>query len=156
MTHHPPQTTRTRRRFSSTQRVSATPEAIFPLLCPVREYDWIPGWDCRLVYTESGLAEPGCVFQTNREADGGLDTWVIGRHEPSRHVGFVRINGLRAIRYDISLEPVAVGLTELTWTQEITALSDEGDQHVAALSEQAFTSTIAKIEQLLNEYLADR
>lgn len=39
-----------------------------------------------------GLAEPGCVFQTDRAADGGLDTWVISRHEPPLRIGFVRIN----------------------------------------------------------------
>lgn len=53
------------------------PERIFPLLCPVLEYDWVPGWECELVYTESGVAESGAVFRTERERDGGLDTWVV-------------------------------------------------------------------------------
>jgi hypothetical protein len=26
--------------------VSAAPEAVFPLLCPVREYEWLDGWNC--------------------------------------------------------------------------------------------------------------
>ena len=43
---------------------SASPEKLFPLLCPARECDWIQGWDCELIYTDSGYAEDNCVFQT--------------------------------------------------------------------------------------------
>lgn len=147
-------TERARRRFEASQVVQALPEAVFPLLCPVREYDWIPEWDCRLVYTESGLAEVGCVFQTEREADGGLDTWVVSRHEPAHHVAFVRVNDLRAMQYDISLAPTADGATRLVWCQVITSLNEAGDRHVQALEESDFFRTITKLETLLNDYLA--
>lgn len=148
-----PVTLRERRRFSQSQRVAAPPATIFPLLCPVREYDWIPEWDCRLVYTASGLAEPGCIFQTDRAADGGLDTWVISRHEPPVRIGFVRINPLRSIQYDIRLEPSGNDSTILVWEQVITALSDDGDSYVAALVEANFVAGIKKLEELLNHYL---
>ena len=46
----------------------AAPEKVFPLLCPVREADWIPGWQYELVYSESGVAELGCVFTTRHAA----------------------------------------------------------------------------------------
>jgi len=149
-----PRTERARRRFESSQFIEAPPEEVFPLLCPVREYDWIPEWDCRLVYTESGVAEPGCVFQTDREAEGGLDTWVISRHEPNRHVAFVRINHLRVMQYDISLETAGDNATRLVWTQMITALNEQGDAYVVRLREQDFLDTIAKLETLLEAYLS--
>ena len=41
---------------------SASPEKIFPLLCPVREMDWIPEWAPKLVISDSGVMEPGCIF----------------------------------------------------------------------------------------------
>lgn len=69
MTVHQPCTERVRKQFSRSQHVHASPEAIFPLLCPVREYDWIPGWDCRLVYTESGLAEAGWPRCKSRDTE---------------------------------------------------------------------------------------
>jgi hypothetical protein len=153
MKNNPPKTKRVRRRFESSQRIHAPPEAIFPLLCPVREYDWIPEWDCRLVYTESGLAEAGCIFQTNREAEGGLDTWVISRYEPDCHIAFVRVNHLRAMQYDIQIESLDEYASELVWTQVVTALNDKGDRHVAALLEEDFARTIAKLEELLNDYI---
>jgi hypothetical protein len=34
----------------------APAEKLFPLLCPVREAEWLPGWEYRLIYSESGLA----------------------------------------------------------------------------------------------------
>lgn len=149
-----PTTDRSRLRFAHTQTVSAAPEAVFPLLCPVREYDWVPGWDCRLVYTESGVAEAGCVFQTDRPADGGVDTWVVSRYEPDERIGFVRVSPLRTVRYDIDLTGNDDGTTTLEWRQEITALGDEGDRHLETLTEDDFVAMIDRLESMLDHYLA--
>lgn len=54
----------TRVTRSYTQRLVAAPSVVFPLLCPVREADWIEGWDPISVVTGSGAAEPDCVFVT--------------------------------------------------------------------------------------------
>jgi hypothetical protein len=152
MTQSAPKTDRVRVHFRQPQHVRAEPETIFPLLCPVREFDWIPTWDCDLVYTESGFAEEGCVFRTDA-GDGGLDTWVVSRYEPPKRISFVRVNRLRVIRYDIYLEPEGDGSTALIWEQEITALDDEGDRHVAAQSQEEFAATIGKVERMLEHYL---
>ena len=153
MTRFAPETDRARVRFVHSQSVSAAPEEVFPLLCPVRELDWVPGWECRLVYSASGLAEDGCVFQTDRPADGGLDTWVVSRYEPPLRISFVRVNSLRAMRYDIRLAAAAGGGTTLEWEQVITALGDDGDRHVAALEERGFVAMIAALERMLEHYL---
>jgi len=47
-----------------TQHLVAEPSRVFPLLCPVREADWLEGWDPLLIVSESGIAEPDCVFVT--------------------------------------------------------------------------------------------
>jgi hypothetical protein len=36
----------------------------FPLLCPVREGDWASGLAYRLIHSDSGIAQKGCVFAT--------------------------------------------------------------------------------------------
>jgi hypothetical protein len=54
--------TRATRTF--TQKLAAPPERVFPLLCPIREADWLEGWDPLVVFTNSGVAEPACVFMT--------------------------------------------------------------------------------------------
>lgn len=68
-----------------TQRLIGTPEEVFPLLCPVREADWIQGWDPIVVVSETGIAEADCVFTTAAAPTGSV--WYITRHEPSN--GFV-------------------------------------------------------------------
>lgn len=154
MTEYAPKTDRTRVRFQETQHVDAAPEEVFPLLCPVREFDWIPSWECAVVYTGSGLAEEGCVFQTGKPGDGGgVDTWVVSRYEPPKRISFVRVNALRALRYDIRLEPDGDGSTTLRWQQEITALNDDGDRHVASLRPEDFATMIATGERLVEHYL---
>jgi len=148
-----PRTDCARVRFRATQHVRAEPEAIFPLLCPVREYDWIPAWECELVFTASGVAEEGCVFRTDRPGDGGTDTWVVSRYQPPERISFVRVNPLRAIRYDVYLEPAGDGSTRLRWEQEITALDESGDHHVAAQRQEDFAAMIGNLERMLEHYL---
>ena len=157
-----PQTDRVRAHFRETQLVSAEPEAVFPLLCPVREFDWIRTWDCEVVYTETGVAEQGCVFQTGMPREGGVrqlssaggtDTWVVSRYEPAKGISFIRVNPVRTIRYDIDLERAGEGSTALTWQQEVTALNEEGDRHVSALRQEDFTVQIRTVEKMLEHYL---
>jgi hypothetical protein len=69
---------RARRCF--TQRLRGSAADVFPLLCPVREAEWIDGWEPEVVYSASGRAEEGCVFVTR---DGGDEAiWVIDVHDP--------------------------------------------------------------------------
>lgn len=50
--------------FTKTWPVQASPAEIFPLLCPVREYDWLESWRCEMVHTESVAAEEDCILRT--------------------------------------------------------------------------------------------
>ena len=78
-----------RRVHEANLTISGTPEQVFPLLCPVREYDWIEDWDCVMVFSTSGIAELGCIFRTNR--GDGDEVWTVSRYEPGRVIGFVRV-----------------------------------------------------------------
>lgn len=146
-----PFTDRKRVRFAHPMTVLAPPEEIFPLLCPVREFDWIPHWDCEVIYTESGIAERNCVFQTNKPGEG-VDTWVVSHFEPPMRISFVRVDPKRAIQYDIFLQ-AAGEATKLDWIQEITALNDEGDRFVAEQKESDFAAMIEKVEAMLEYFL---
>ena len=39
-------------------------EEVFPLLCPKREEEWIPGWECETIWSNSGYNEEGAIFRT--------------------------------------------------------------------------------------------
>lgn len=148
-------TTNERKNLVATMHVDAAPETVFPLLCPVREYDWIEQWQCTMVYTRSGYAEPGCVFQTAfKDGASGIeltDTWVVCRHEPDREVAFVRNNGHRTILYTITLEPDIRG-TRLIWSQQLTGLTPEGNDMVRAATQADFTTLVASLEIMLDHY----
>lgn len=73
-------------------RINGAPAEVFPLLCPVREADWIDGWaeQCTIVRTASGVAEEGCVFLTANRGRPDV-TWTCTRYEPDRLVEYVRV-----------------------------------------------------------------
>ena len=62
------------------QTINADPARVFDLLCPVKEAEWLDGWDYTLLHSESGLAEEGCVFLSRQE--GEKDTiWMITKRD---------------------------------------------------------------------------
>jgi hypothetical protein len=138
----------------STMRLGGSPASVFPLLCPVRESEWIETWRCRMVYSDSGHAERDCIFQTEFPQDGPLDTWVVSRYEPPSLIEFVRVNAHRAIRYAITLRAAAGGGTEAEWRQVLTGLDAEGDAFVEGLAEGEFPRRMAALERMLNHFLA--
>jgi hypothetical protein len=135
-------------------RLAAAPPAVFPLLCPIREYEWIETWKCRMVYSQSGHAELDGVFKTDFAADGPEDTWVISRYEPPRLIEFVRVNPFRSIRYTIRLHEDPGGRTEAEWRQVVTGLNEEGNALVRGLDEEAFRKRMEQLEAMLNHFLA--
>lgn len=142
---------------SHLMEVKGSPEQVFPLLCPVREYEWIDGWQCEVVYTQSGFAELDCIFKTNFPADGPEDTWVVCRYEAPQAIEFVRVNALRAMRFSIRLEDVkTVGekpISRWRWQQTITGLNEEGVALAAAMTDEAYSAKIVDVERKLNHFL---
>ncbi|MFH1841617.1 MAG: hypothetical protein ABIF77_00280 [bacterium] len=104
----------------------ADPETLFPLLCPTRECDWIPGWTCELLYTESGYVENGCVFRTSVDNYSGPGIWVITRHEPPRLLELVRFMPQVVMQLKIELTANRDGTTRSDWTLTFTGLDAEG------------------------------
>ena len=66
------------------QHIQANPEEVFPLLCPELEKAWLPGWDCRMIHSASGAAEPGAVFETPHAL--GSTKWMVTEHQPPKRV----------------------------------------------------------------------
>lgn len=130
----------------------ALPGAVFPLLCPVREFDWIPQWRCDMLYSQSGVAELGCVFATDYGDEFGREIWVVCIYEPNEKIGFVRTGKNRTTRYEVSLRQKGGG-TVIVWHQEITALNPAADQLVADYSAERFKAMMAPLNRMLTHYL---
>jgi hypothetical protein len=61
--------------------LNGTAGEIFPLLCPILEYDWLPGWRCTMLYSDSGVAEDNAIFHTT-ERPGLRAVWTCIAYEP--------------------------------------------------------------------------
>ena len=132
--------------------VPATPERVFPLLCPVLEYKWLAPWRCELLHSQSGVAEEDCVFRTGM-ADNNPMTWVISHYEPSTRIEFscfVPDSHIMRPKIALALTPDGV---RLTWTHRFLATSPAGEawlgQEVAADQE----NRMGFIQRALIHYL---
>jgi len=138
---------------SYTMNLGAPPEAVFPLLCPVREYEWIEPWSCDIIFAASRAAENNAVFTTAFESQGGTEVWVVSRYEKNRAIEFIRVTpGLKVNRLDISLAALDTG-TRSIWTNTFTGLSEAGNQWIRNLTDETFGLEKVAVEKMLNHYL---
>jgi hypothetical protein len=108
-----------RRQFT----LDAPAAEIFPLLCPVLEYAWLPGWKCRMVYSASGAAENNCMFFTI-DFPGKTSLWTCVAYEPDTFVDYLVAIGRDAVmRLSARLKETGRGRTELDWRMLFTAVS---------------------------------
>ena len=129
----------------------ASPETVFPLLCPVREAEWVPGWRSRMIYSRSGVAEAGCVFIT--EENGREITWVVTEYDPEKwRMGFVWVKAGMVTEIRIFLERAGQH-TRARVGYTYTGLSAEGNQEVAGFDEKWFREKMQGWEAAINHYL---
>lgn len=132
-------------------RIGAPPEKVFPLLCPVRESEWLDGWSCRLLHSESGVAEKGAVFTTDFRAEG-FSIWTVSRYEPDRAIEFVVVfPESHVLTIGIALAPVEAAATRMTWTCAVTSLV-EPNAYVAGVDQESFDREQAFFDRALERF----
>ncbi len=114
--------------------IDCPPSRVFPLLCPVREEEWIDGWTkdmYRLVHSDSGFNEQYCVFQEHTLkpfllGEQGPTTWVTTSYEPKQfRLEFVLVFGdLALLNRAVRLEAVDDNATACQWTDTVTFLKN--------------------------------
>jgi hypothetical protein len=137
-----------------TQTNDAPPEMVFSLLCPVREADWVPGWQYKMIYSKSCVAEAGCVFTTPNE-DGSETTWLVTEYDPATfRIAFAWVNpGQVAAHVGISLTRNPQGLTTARIRYTYTGLSPAGNQEVEHYDQKWFELKMKSWETAINHYL---
>ena len=136
-----------------TQTLIGEPSKVFPLLCPVREADWIDGWDPLLVMSRSGVAETDCVFVTSAQPHDAI--WYITRHEPDRFVEMIKITpGLTACKLQIEVRASGSG-SQATISYMHTSLGTEGDAFVESFTEAFYDKFMRDWEARMNHYLKE-
>lgn len=124
-------------------RVRAPAGRVFPLVTPEGERAWVPEWSPEWIHPADGTLQEGGVFRTQH---GGEETiWMILTCDPQAgHVRYVRDTpGSRIGVVDVVLHESA-GVTEVTVTYTLTALSEEGRARLVAF--------VARYEAMLSEW----
>jgi hypothetical protein len=140
---------------TNVQRIEASPEQVFPLLCPVREHEWLPGWASRMIHSLSGVAERGAVFETAHP--GGTTVWIVSDHVPSRRVEFARWqpDGL-LVQIEISLGRHLEGDTAVCIAYTYTAVNDHGRAALRLLTDADWLRSMELWEQSMNAWFRNQ
>lgn len=142
-----------RRKHDCVQKWAGTRAEIFPLLCPVREKDWTPNWDPKLVISSSGVIEQECLFV---EADIPNDAiWVVTEYDPANFaVAMYRIvPGVIVGRFAITLDSEEAKTTSASISYEQTAISEDGEKTVNEFTAGSFTEFMDEFTRAINHYL---
>jgi hypothetical protein len=146
----------TARRTTRTYRqsINAIPEKVFPLLCPVREGEWLDGWQYAMIYSASGLMEEGAVFSTPR--DGEADTvWIVTKHDPGkREIEFARFTPASrtcVLRIAVTAKGETSSFVDISYTY--TATTPAGNAFIESLTREAFVEAVGFWEKSMNYFL---
>ena len=136
------------------QTIDAEPDVVFPLLCPVREAEWLDGWDYKMIYSASGLVEEGAVFSTSNP--GEEDTiWVVTRHDPTaRRVEFARFTPhSRTCYLTIAVSALGADRSHVDVSYSYTSIAPAGNRFLERWSESAFLDAVVFWERSMNHFL---
>lgn len=136
------------------QKIEAAPDKIFPLLCPVRESEWLEGWQCQIIYSRSGLAEKDCIFKTSR--DGEAETvWTMTEYDRDKFIEFLMVTpGSRVGRLEIEIIQTSADTSDVHISYTFTALAEAGNLFIDAYTEDLFNQRMQWWERSMNHFLA--
>jgi hypothetical protein len=137
------------------QHIHASPEEVFPLLCPELEKAWLPGWNSRMIHSVSGVAERGAVFESPHAL--GTTKWLITEHEAPRRVAFARWqpDGI-LVHIQISLGRHQEQGTAVCIEYVYTPTDESSRAILAAYTEKEWLDTMTYWEGSMNRWLQSR
>lgn len=146
-----------RKRHSYTQHLEAPPETVFPLLCPVAELQWAPGWMPEAVFSTSGVVEQECMFITPPEtsSEQQQSIWIVSDYNPSNlSLVMYKVAPEHTIsKLEISLERAPDHCTQAHVSYEITAIGPAGDLFMTEFTPDWYKTFMLEWEGALNHYL---
>ena len=142
------------REFNYKQTNTGSIDKVFPLLCPVREKDWIDGWDYKMIYSMSGLIELGCVFSTPHHG-AGETIWYVSKYDTVNYeIEFIRLTpNENVVRIYIQLLSIDNNTTESNITYQYTGLNEQQNEWIRNELELEFSKSMHYWESAINHYL---
>lgn len=141
------------------EKIRAPVDRVFPLACPYEEYKWIDGWDCDIVYSESGKIEDGCIFTEKRsvpllhDSDDGATTWYAVLHDPRAfRLHFVLVTGISISKYKIEMEDAGGGATAVKLDFTLTALNERGNAFIDGGGQRRVGAMLMGLSRMMKHY----
>ena len=141
------------------EKIKASPQQIFPLLCPMQEYKWIDGWQCEMVHSDSGAVENNCVFKEEKTSPILFDLvipthWIVSLYDPEKYrIQFVLLMGTMAIaKVDVEIQGLGGQLSSIAWTFMITSLSEEANRNINETTKRKAKLLLSILAQSLKHY----
>ncbi|BDY04772.1 hypothetical protein [Ferrimonas sp. YFM] len=136
-------------------RSSHSASEVFPLMCPVREREWVPGWDPLMVWSNSGRVESDCVFTTQEPA--GPATWYVLESDPEKG----QLELLKTLpeqlltRIRIGVCPAPQGcVIQLNYLY--TAIGPRGDKQLERLDDGFWEEFVQRWDKALTRYFENQ
>ena len=140
---------------SFVQDIHAAPEEVFPLLCPEREKDWLPGWDAQMIHSASGVAERSAVFDSPHAS--GRTVWIVTEYDPPRRVAFARWQPDGVVAHiEIGLGRRESGRTAVCISYTSTAVTSAGAAVVASMTEASWLENMSFWQESMNAWFAEK
>jgi hypothetical protein len=142
-----------RKKHSYVQNLYATPDMVFPLLCPVMEIEWVPDWMPIKVISESGVAEQECMFITPAQPQNSI--WVISKHDPVNfQLEMYKFTPEHTIaKLEITLSTKNGTSTEASISYEFTAIGQKGEEFLREFTADWYGKFMVVWENAMNHYL---
>jgi hypothetical protein len=146
-----------RKKCEYTQHLLASPETVFPLLCPVREVDWVPDWMPASVLTKSGVCEQECIFITPPEFESEHEDaiWVVTNYDDvGLNLAMYKIVPQHSVsKLLISLSSDGSDTTNARISYEITSIGPRGVDFLEDFTEAWYEQFMLDWQNAMNHYL---
>jgi hypothetical protein len=131
-------------------------EEVFPLICPVEETKWTPGWMPKLVLSNSSVIEKECIFITPNTTNDSI--WIVTAHDMENfHLEMYQIIPYSVVqKYKIDLIAEENGRTTAEITYTATAIDEDGVSQIKDFTRDVFDNYMREWEVSLNYYLDNK
>jgi hypothetical protein len=130
-------------------------DKIFPLLCPVKEYEWFNDWKCTMVYSETGVAENNCIFYTKMGFPlFKRQVFQVINYVADENITFlIFINNMATIKFGAMLEHLSNESCKMTVFYKATGLSRFGNFFLKVKGKKEMENNTRNIEMDLVYWL---
>jgi hypothetical protein len=142
-----------RKEFVHNINILGDTQTVFKAFCPIAEKEWVPNWECTMLYSKTGIAEKNCIFTTKNDNMPEM-IWVCSVYDPGNEVEYVRTIPEHFVTV-INIKTAQVNeFTECTVKYTHTSLSAVGSDYISThFNEEQFISQIDPWKEEIPRYL---